>query len=207
MQIFQVDSPLYKFLQRLLDVIILNFWLIVCSIPIVTAGASITAAYSVALKMVRDEEGYITTSFFKAFKENWKQGTVLWIITVVCSYILYLDFEVYRSFEDGPILLLIIGILACIAFFTSMIYAYPQAARYENSIKQYIKNSQQITIRYFGKTMLLVVVVAIELLLAIFNSVTIFFAILIGPAVIIYTISGICVKIFDEIELEMKESK
>ena len=207
MQIFQVDSPLYKFLQRLLDVIILNFWLIVCSIPIVTAGASITAAYSVALKMVRDEEGYITTSFFKAFKENWKQGTVLWMITVVCSYILYLDFEVYRSFEDGPILLLIIGILACIAFFISMIYAYPQAARYENSIKQYIKNSQQITIRYFGKTMLLLVVVAIELLLAIFNSVTIFFAILIGPAVIIYTISGICVKIFDEIELEMKEMK
>lgn len=207
MQLFQVDSPLYKFLQRFLDVLILNFWLIVCCIPIITVGASITAAYSVALKMAKEEEGYITKSFFKAFKENWKQGTVLWIITIICSYIIYLDFEVYRSYEDGPVMLLIIGILACIAFFSSMIYAYPQAAKYENTINQYIKNSQQITIRYFGKTMLLVVVVAVELLLAIFNSVTIFFAILIGPAVIIYTISGICIKIFDEIELETKDAK
>lgn len=205
MQLFQVDSPLYKFLQRLLDVLILNFWLIVCSIPIITAGASITAAYSVALKMAKEEEGYITKSFFQAFRENWKQGTVLWLITVVCSYIIYLNFEVYSSYEDGPVLLLIIGILASIALFCSLIYAFPQAARYENTIKQYIKNSRQITIRFIGKTLLLVVIVAIELLLAIFNSVTIFFAILIGPAVIIYTISGICVKIFEEIELEKRQ--
>lgn len=205
MQVFQVDSPLYKFLQRFLDVLILNFWLMVCCIPIITAGASITAAYSVALKMVREEEGYITKSFFKALKENWKQGTVLWLITIVCSYIIYLDFEVYRSYEDGPVLLLIIGILACIALFSSILYAYPQAARYENTVKQYLENSRQITIRFFGKTMLLIFLVMFEVVLAIFNSVTIFFAIIIGPTVIIYTISGICVKIFDEIELEKKE--
>ena len=58
----------------------------------------------VALKMAR-EEGYITKSFFKAFKENWKQGTVLWFITIVCSYIIYLDFmlrhNMFQWLSDG----------------------------------------------------------------------------------------------------------
>lgn len=72
MKFFSVDSPLYRFLSKLLDVIRLNFLWILFSIPLVTIGASTVAALSVALKMADDEEGYIGRSFLKAFRENWK---------------------------------------------------------------------------------------------------------------------------------------
>ena len=85
MKFFSVDSPVYKFLSKFLDVVKLNFFWILFSIPVITVGASTVAAMSVGLKMVDDEEGYIGKNFLKAFKENWKQGTILWIITVLQS--------------------------------------------------------------------------------------------------------------------------
>ena len=54
MKFFSVDSPLYRFLSKLLDVIRLNFLWILFSIPLVTIGASTVAALSVALKMADD---------------------------------------------------------------------------------------------------------------------------------------------------------
>ena len=205
MGIFRVDSPLYKFISRLVDVLVLNFWLVICSIPILTAGASITAAYSVCMKMVKEEEGYITKSFFKAFKENWKQGTILWFISLVCMYLVYLDFQVFHAYEDGPILLCMIGILAGIIFFFSLLYTFPQAARYQNTIKQMMKNSQQITIRYFGKTLFLLAILFVEIFLGMFSTTTLFFAVLIGPVVLIYTISGFSIQIFEAIESSSDE--
>jgi uncharacterized membrane protein YesL len=200
MGIFRVDSPFYRFLSRFVDVLVLNFWLLVCSIPIVTAGASITAAFSVTMKMVNEEEGYITRSFFRSFKENFKQGTYLWLISLACMYIVYLDFQVFNAYEDGPILLLIVGILAGVVFFFSLLYTFPQAARYKNTIQQMMKNSQQITVRYFGKTIFLLVILLLEILLAFWSTTTLFFAILIGPVLLIYTISGFCIKIFESVE-------
>ena len=74
MKIFSVDSPLYRFLNRLLDILKLNFLWILGSIPIFTIGVSTTAAMSVALKLADDEEGYIAKSYFEAYKAIFKQG-------------------------------------------------------------------------------------------------------------------------------------
>ena len=45
------------------------------SLPIFTIGATTCAAFSVTLKMVDDEEGYVGKMFIKAFKENLKQAS------------------------------------------------------------------------------------------------------------------------------------
>ena len=42
---FSMDSPVMRFLSRVCDLIILNLLAIVCSIPIVTIGAYITAVF------------------------------------------------------------------------------------------------------------------------------------------------------------------
>lgn len=71
---FSVDGGLYRFLTRFWDLVRLNFLWLVFSLLIVTIGASTVAAYSVAMKMVDDEEGYVARSFVSAFKANLKQG-------------------------------------------------------------------------------------------------------------------------------------
>ena len=72
-----MDNKFFTFMGRVADLCILNIICLICCIPIVTAGASITAMYYVTLKMVRNEEAYIVRSFFKSFKENIKQAIAL----------------------------------------------------------------------------------------------------------------------------------
>ena len=69
-------------------------------LPIVTIGASTVAAYSVALKMVDDQEGYIGKSFLKAFKENWKQGIILGFITMASIYLVYINFSLFYAMNQ-----------------------------------------------------------------------------------------------------------
>ncbi len=202
MKFFSVDSPLYRFLMKFLDVLKLNFCWLIFSIPIVTIGASTVAAMSVALKMTDDEEGYIGRSFVKAFKENWKQGTVLWLITVVAVYAIYLDFQLFEAVEGNPIMFLIVGIVSIALVIVALIYSYPLLARYENTLFHTIQNSIDISKKYFGKTLLLVLVVAFEWLIFQFNTTMLFFGILIGPGFVIFTIAAFSKRIFQQIEKE-----
>lgn len=202
MKFFSVDSPLYRFLSKLLDVIRLNFLWILFSIPLVTIGASTVAALSVALKMADDEEGYIGRSFLKAFRENWKQGTVLWLITLVALYAIYLDFQFFEALEGNPMIFLLVGILSIVVVVSALLYAYPLAARYENTLFRTIQNSIDITRRYVGRTLFLVFVLSLEFLLFQFNQTMMFFAILLGPGFMIYTLAAFSKKTFLLIEKE-----
>lgn len=197
-----MDSPLYRFLSKLLDVIRLNFLWILFSIPLVTIGASTVAALSVALKMADDEEGYIGRSFLKAFRENWKQGTVLWLITLVALYAIYLDFQFFEALEGNPMIFLLVGILSIVVVVSALLYAYPLAARYENTLFRTIQNSIDITRRYVGRTLFLVFVLSLEFLLFQFNQTMLFFAILLGPGFMIYTLAAFSKKTFLLIEKE-----
>ncbi|MCI9073319.1 MAG: YesL family protein [Lachnospiraceae bacterium] len=202
MKFFSVDSPLYRFLSKLLDVIRLNFLWIIFSVPLVTIGASTVAALSVALKMADDEEGYIGRSFLKAFRENWKQGTALWLITAVALYAIYLDFQFFEALEGNPMIFLLVGILSIVVVVSALPYAYPLAARYENSLFRTIQNSIDITRRYVGRTLFLVFVLFLEFVLFQFNGTMLFFAILLGPGFMIYTVAAFSKRTFLLIEKE-----
>ena len=202
MKFFSVDGALYKFMTRLLDMLILNVLWIVFSLPIVTIGASTVAAFSVTLKMVDDEEGYVGRQFLKAFKSNWKQGIPLGLIALFCSYVVYLDFELFNKVEGNPILLLIFGIVAAFIFGMGFLYAFALSARYENTLMGTIKNSVNVATRYFLRTLFLVAVLAVEIVFFLFNSTTVFIGILIGPACLMLTISGFAMRFFRDIEKE-----
>lgn len=202
MKFFSVESSFYRFLMKFLDVLKLNFMWILFSLPVVTVGASTVAAMSVALKMVDDEEGYIGRSFLKAFKENWKQGTILWVITVIACYAVYLDFQLFEAVPENPVLFLVIGMVSAFVIILALLYSYSLLARYENTLFKTIQNSLDISRKYFGRTLLLIVVVGVEFLVFQFNSTMIFFGIIIGPAFVIFTIASFSKRIFQEIEKE-----
>lgn len=83
-KLFSLDSGLYKFMSRLFDMLKLNAMWILCSIPIVTIGASTTAAFTITLKMVDEEEGYIAGPFLKEFKANLFKGKCDRAFSIVC---------------------------------------------------------------------------------------------------------------------------
>lgn len=200
MALFNMNSGFFKFINRLLDVLFINLLWIICSLPIVTIGASTCAAFSITLKMVDDEEGYIGKTFFKAFKQNFKQGTLMWLITAPCIYVLYILWQMVIKSEDINAIV-IIGVILLTAIAISInLYSYPLIARYENSLKKIIKNSFGICVQFFIKTLILIAVVAVEIIIIMWNRWTLLAGIIIGPEFIIYTISGVSKKIFLQIE-------
>lgn len=207
MKFFDIDGPLYKFMATLWDILKLNILWLLFSLPIVTVGASTVAAFAVTNKMAEDKEGYVGRQFLEAFKVNWKQGIPLGLMAVAGAYAVYLDFEIQRVTDS--MMLQITGILTCIVLISAFLYAFALCARYENTIKNTLANSIQITIRYFPRTIGLLLVLALELVVFLFNQTTLFFLLLIGPACIMYTISSFAMYIFRRIESdnETKEAE
>jgi len=198
--IFRPDGPVYEFFRRFIDVFKLTFLWYIFSLPVVTIGASTLAVYTVTLKMVDDREGYVARDFIKAFKASLKHGIPLGLITLASIYLVYLNFSLFYAIESNPLPLLIIGILAGIYFLLSLLYAYPLAARYKNTIRNILNNSFQISIRYFGRTLLLLFIIAFMIVFFLYNETTIIFGILIGPAFIMFTVSAFSLRIFRRIE-------
>ncbi|MGN1156019.1 MAG: YesL family protein [Agathobacter sp.] len=202
MGIFSVDGGLYKFMRTLTDVFKINMLWLLCSLPLVTLGGATIAAFDVMMKMSDDEEGYVGRQFIASFKKNWKCGIPYGLLLIFCSYIVWLDFSLFEQIEGNPIILLIMGIIAAFVFTISFLYAFALQARYENTLINTLKNSADISMRYILRTLSLILVLAIELVIIFWNPVTFFIGILIGPACIIYTISGYARYFFREIERE-----
>lgn len=197
MKFFSTEGGIYKFMTRLWDMIKLNFLWLICSLPIVTIGVSTIAAFTITLKMVEEKEGYIARAFFKAFKANFKQGIVIGPITIIFAAALYLDFTLGKQYIGFVIL----GILSAFLFGIAIIYTYPLLARYENKLLKTIRNSMRIAMRYFGRTIFLIVVLVIEYIIFFrFTKITLLIGILVGPATMILTVSGFAMYFFREIE-------
>ncbi|MCM1330400.1 MAG: YesL family protein [Ruminococcus sp.] len=197
---FSTDSKLYKFMSKLTDLFKLNFMWLVFSLPLVTIGISTTAAYTVALKMAENDEGYIARDFLKAFKANWKQGLIMSFITVICVWAVYLDFQLFHAAVENSVMFLIVGIVTAYVFGFSLLYAYPLLARYENTVPNTLKNSFRISMKYFLRSVLLVILMALEIAVMIWNYATMILIVLVGPAFLMLTVSSFAMIIFRDIE-------
>ena len=101
MKFLAIDSPVMRVLGRLGDIIILNMIFVVGCIPVITIGTSLSALYAVAMKMARGEEPSVWKEFWKAYKRNFKQATICWLIMAVVAILLFVDFRIIRVFQGS----------------------------------------------------------------------------------------------------------
>lgn len=201
---FSVDGGLYKFMSRLWDMVQLNFMWVICSIPIITMGAATTAAYSITLKMIDDEEGYIIGPFWKAFKANLKKGSIMGVFLLVAMYALYLDLQFFKAVTEYSFVFLGVFVIGMVLMVFHFIYAFPLLARYENSIINTMRNSFRISLKYILRTVFLSFLLVLEYLLffAPLHKTLLFFGLILGPACFILTVSGFARQFFRNIERE-----
>ena len=91
MKLFSYESRFSQWMLRISYACCLNVLWFICSLPIVTIGASTAALYYVSLKIVRGEEGRVFSSFFHSFRENFRQATVIWLILLAAGAFLGFD--------------------------------------------------------------------------------------------------------------------
>ena len=202
MKIFSPDGIIYKLMQGLWNFLKLNFLWMLFSLPVITLGGATIAAFDVCMKMQAGEEGYVGRDFVASFRKNFKTGIPYGLLFLLCCYVVWLDFSLFEQIEGNPIILLIMGMIAAFVFLLSFLFAFALQARYENTFIRTLKNSVDISVRYFVRTLTLIIAIAVQVMLFAWNVMTLLIGFLIGPMCIIYTIASYARIFFKEIEQE-----
>lgn len=159
--LFNYDNPVWRFIGKFWDVVVLNILWIICSIPIFTIGASTTAMYYVTLKLARDDDGYTIRSFFKSFKENFKQATVIWLFFLVLGAVLIFDlFYFIRLAAPSTFRTVMLSVFVALFFvwLAMLTYVFPLQARFYNPVKRTIFNSLFMSFRHIFHTISMIAV-------------------------------------------------
>lgn len=205
-RLLDMDSPVMRFLNRVGDMMILNFMMIICCIPIVTIGAAYTAMHYVILKMIRGEEGYLIKGFFKSFVRNFKQATLIWLLMLLVIVVFIGDAVIFGY--SGVVFPkpLVITVLA-VAIILSLIsmYIFPLLARFENTIKNTIKNAALLAVANFPKTVLMAIFYILPFVIAYFSTYSYLFIFLFGISVPAYGAAWLYSGIFQKFEPETEE--
>ena len=212
-RLFSMDNKFFVFMGKVADLCILKLICLVCCIPIVTAGASLTALYYVTLKMVRNEEAYIFRSFFKSFRQNFKQATIIHLIMLVAAALLFLDTNIVKAMgEPASSIMSVIFAVFTLLYAMILLYLYPILSKFYNSVKNTFRNAVLMSIRHLPYTILMLIICILPILIFFVPSLQIqmtliLLFIMFGFAVIAYCNSFFLVKIFDKyIPEEEKET-
>ena len=181
MSFFSLDSKFSQIMGRVFDLMMLNIIFLIMCIPIVTIGANFTAMYYVTLKMIKNEETYIFRTFSpfmpgafitttRSFRENFKQATAIWLILLAVLIVLILDLLLVMRMP-GTITYLRFVFLVLI-FFEAMVlsYVFPVLSRFDNTVKNTIKNSILMAIRHLPWTIMILLVNLCPLLIYVFST-------------------------------------
>lgn len=155
--LFNLDSPVMQFLNKVADLVILNIlWLVLC-LPVVTIGASTTAMYRVTLNMIRDQGGGVAKEFFRAFRSNFKPATLIWLILLVPSAVVVMNlWLVLGSGIESSIWTKALSFLPAVVLAGISAYVFAYVAIFENTIFNTLKNSALLSIANLPKTILMV---------------------------------------------------
>ena len=199
-KLFGFDGPVSIFFEKVANLLWLNILWLICCLPIVTIGVSTSAMYYVTLKMVKNEESYITKSFFKAFKQNFKQATIIWLIFIVFGAVLAVDSYILGANPEGIAKYVHIAICGIgFVFLMTSVYVFPLVAKFENTTANTLKNALGLSIINAPYTLAIVAIIVIPFVLAYFYTIIMPIVLLIGVATIAYFTSKIYNKIFDKL--------
>lgn len=158
MNLFHPDNPVMRFLSRIFDLILLNLLFVFSCIPIVTIGASLSAIYQILFKIIDKKDPYIFKGYIKAFRENFKPATLIWILTVLAGAGIYLALFAINAKSGQNLELLQIPIWILVFIIVSVAtYAFPLLSRYQCGIKQLIINAFVLSIGNIPATVIIIV--------------------------------------------------
>lgn len=176
-KIFGYDSGIMRFLNKLVDCVFLSVLWIVFSIPIFTFGASSTALYYTANKVIRRDRSHVWREFWGAFKTNFKQATIVWLFFMVFYWILGMNCIWMYQWQQKALLIF----YAVFGVFITVwaIYLFALIARFENKTKVIMKNAGLMAVRHIIYSFILILM----FVLAVIVSLMWWVLILILPAI------------------------
>lgn len=199
-RMFDTDNIVFRCIATFGYLWWLHILWLVCSLPIITLGASTTALCYSCMKL-HNKEGDVTKNFFRSFKDNFRQSTIIFIILVVVGVFLIIDiFIIGRSTNSlAGNIVKYCAITFLIPYVLTVLYAFAVQARYINSVVDTIKYSFVLALRNIGSTFQIICIISVVFML---NSTIVlmnFITVSMGVGVIMYVLTIYYNRIFAKI--------
>lgn len=164
MSLFDLDSPSMHALNKMFDLVILNIITVVCSLPVITIGAATTALYA-AIDASQREEGNLLKIYFSAFRDNFKQATILWLILLTLGVIIGYSLLVSLLSEQVKLTMLIAAAVGVSLWMMFTTWTFPLQAKFANKVLPTLRNAVLLSVCYLPRSVAMVVLTMMPLLL------------------------------------------
>lgn len=166
----------HRFFRRFVDLFWLGILTTICSIPVITIGASFSSLFYCCRKISKNEDYKLTNMFFKQMKSNFKNGAILTIVMLIALEIVYTGYVLLASpsviFGENVILLpdfaRIVIIILCAYILLIIVHFWPLQATFENTAFNIVKNASIVAIMNFPSSILLVLLYGIPIAICYF---------------------------------------
>lgn len=204
-KLFDYDGYFNQVLTKIMYLVSANLLFVLCSIPVITIGASQAAMHTVLMRYYQGDEPDILKTFFQAFKENFRKSTSVWLAMLALAGTLILNFYfLYRLNSSGTNPALVLLYLILFIWLVCWVYFYPVLCYYDNSWFGYTGFIARISIAELPRTVLLIVTALVPVLLCLilaqYSSFGIMLLALGGFSVPAYISEGILLKMFQHYE-------
>lgn len=175
---FNVNNKFFSGLGKLVDCVWLSLLWFFCCIPVVTIGASSSALYYAVHKSIRGNQGYTTVNFFSAFKSNFKQATLSYLVWLVVMLVQFGDClitgELLKTGSSLGLFYYFFLVLTVMGTGWGC-YLFPYVARFENTIKMTLKNTVLLEIRHLPWSFLMMVLILVSVIVIYIMPLVLFF--------------------------------
>lgn len=205
--LLNLESPLMQMLTRIGDMILLNVLFLICSLPVFTLGASLAALHKMLQEIVYDVDSSTVKGFFRAFRANFKQATVVWLFVLLIFASLFCDYLLIITYFSGSQavkwMLILLAVLAVLVICV-ISWIFPLLVRYEDKLRQLLNNAIILSIIKLPRTLGLVALnlmplIILTLSMNVFLQ-TLIFWIFIGFAFTTYMQVQLLKSVFGELE-------
>ncbi|MCR5214294.1 MAG: DUF624 domain-containing protein [Eubacterium sp.] len=198
-KIFDLNNSFFQTVSKIGYIWWMTILWLVTSIPIVTIGASTTALIYTAMKY-RHDEGYVTKNFFKSFKENFKQSTLIWLIYLIVGFLIGIGMIFWNNY-DAPFSRVGYGVVIAVGiiYIISILYVFAIQSKFYNKIMDTIKYSVIMAFTNIKETFLMLLIIAGLVLINIFtNALVNFITLNFGMGLVTYLLGHHYERIFDK---------
>ena len=163
---FTPDSKFMVFCTRLVELTKINLLWMLCSLPLFTAGAS-TAAMIHCIYQFRADEPCGGKVFFRAFREHFRNATLVWTFILFFSVMLCVDYYIV-AYMEFPGRMAVIGLLFFIGFALILVSGmiFPLLVQFPGTIKEMAINAVLLSVAHLPKMLLVTAMNMMPLLLA-----------------------------------------
>ena len=149
---FSIESKFMQMLNRLCDVVILNVLYLLTCLPVFTIGAANAALYTVSFQMIRHRESGIFKSYFRAFRENFGQATVIWLLLAVIGVPALWALRLFYTMDGMLRYLFVVYLTILLMVLFTGSFVFPLISQFANTLKASLKNALILSLGNLPRT-------------------------------------------------------